>query len=220
MPQKSATDHHHPAPLTGRIAWLRLLGLILLATCGARDRHAFLGSGRPTPEAAWVTWVDAVATQDYHLVRQVVRYSGPECGGMEMIALNPHDPSAISRYLADHIDHAPQSMGNVDGPLYHHQQRDTRFAELWDQRIAPFRGAILPYLTHFRAATLQPIDADTWAVVYPRARYDQDRNLLGFDPNLPNEIRIQRHGNAWFVTDFTCHAMNESPRYSPKTTQP
>lgn len=194
--------------------------MLFLGACGTPDRHAYLGPGRPTAQAAWADWVVAVATQDYHLVRDVVRYSGLECGGMEMIALNPRDPHAIARYLADHVDHAPQSMGNIHGPLYQNHPRDSRFAELWQQRIGPFRTALLPYLQHFRTGTLQAIDADTWAMVYPRARYDQDRNFLGFDPERTNEIRIQRYGNVWFVTDFTCHAMNESLALSPQNLQP
>lgn len=204
------TQPLQPRGHTLPLRWCVLVALCLLCRCDRVDRHHYVGPGRPTPQAAWQAWVEAVETQNYPLVRDVVRWTGPECGGMEMIALNPHQTRQIDLYLNDHVDHSAASMGNVQGPLYRDHPRDTRFAELWQQRIKPFRDALILSLPVIRAAKPKPIDADTWIMVYPRASYDADHHHLGFDEKLSNEIHIKRHNGAWYITDFSCHAMNES----------
>ncbi len=210
---ESESAPSEPGPRRNASECCRIFLVILTlttATCGLGDRHQYVGPGQPTPHAAWSAWVEAVETQNYQLVRDVVRWTGPECGGMAMIALNPNRTDHIDLCVKDHVDHSADSMINVQGPLYRDQPRDQRFAELWRQRIKPFRAALLVSLPVLRAATPKPVDTDTWVVAYPRARYDADHRLLGFNENLTNEIHIKRHNGAWYITDFNCHAMNES----------
>lgn len=119
------------------------------------------------------------------------------------------------------MDHSPASMANVNGPLYRDHPRDARSAERRRQRLKPFRDAFLGFLPVIRTTQPKPIDADTWVVVYPRARDEAGHRHLGFDQNRTNEIQIKRHNGAWYITDFTCPAMHESwPQGRPNPNTP
>jgi hypothetical protein len=177
----------------------------------AKKRHVYLESGGTSPQQLWQAWVEALANQDYFVARELMHYDEIDCGGMELIFLDPADEAAIKRFIADHNDTSAKSMGNLDSPLYKGAAPvEDRFAELWQERIAKFRDALLPHLPSFQTmqpqATGQP---DQYVVIYPRACFDETGKLIGFDASLSNQIKIRQFDGRWYITDFTCHAMNE-----------
>lgn len=193
------------------LGYMAICCLCLQVQCGRPViEHLHIGSGGATPESTWALWLRAFEQKDYSVVRELMRFEKVACGGMALIALDPTDTEAIDLFLRDHRDVSPKSMGNPHSALYQEGQSfHARFEELWQIRIAKYRDALLPHLVRFQNTQPLQQDENTFLIEYPRACFNESGQLLGFDQTQTNHLIVKRYQGRWFITDFSCHAMNE-----------